>query len=313
LFKTIKGVIMPEKKATSDDSGAKTSKRRKTGLGMGLDALFPDIGLRRESLPENFFECDIDRIRPNPFQPRRHFPENEMAELADSIRAQGVLQPLLVRQTGEDFELIAGERRLRAAKLAGLFKIPVMVKDIADESLLELSIIENIQRQDLNPIEEAEAYQRLLEEFGLTQEQIAERVGKNRSTVANFIRLNQLSPDIKASVRDGLLSMGHARAILGAETVALQREAWKLVILKELTVRETEKLIQRLNNARRQTKDAETSAPVENIYFESVAQDLSKRFGTRVQIRRRGKKGKLEIEFYSDEDLDRLLGLIKTG
>ena len=303
---------MPVKKSISDDSGGKSAKRRKTGLGMGLDALFPDIGFRRESMPENFFECDIDRIHPNPFQPRRHFPENEMAELAESIRSQGVLQPLLVRQTGDDFQLIAGERRLRAAKLAGLFKIPVMVKEIADDSLLEISIIENIQRQDLNPIEEAEAYQRLLEEFGLTQERIAERVGKNRSTVANFIRLNQLSPDIKASVRDGLLSMGHARAILGAETTALQREAWKLVILKELSVRETEKLIQRLNSARKQTKETEASASAEKIHFENISQDLSRRFGTRVQIRRRGKKGKLEFEFYSDEDLDRLLGLIQT-
>jgi ParB family transcriptional regulator, chromosome partitioning protein len=302
---------MPVKKITSDDSGSKSVKRRKTGLGMGLDALFPDMGFRGESIPD-FFECDIDRIRPNPFQPRRHFPENEMAELAESVRTQGILQPLLVRQSGDEFELVAGERRLRAAKLAGLFKIPVLLKDIPDDSLLELSIIENVQRQDLNPIEEAEAYQRLLEEFGLTQEKIAERVGKNRSTVANFIRLNQLSPDIKASVRDGLLSMGHARAILGAETTALQREAWKLVILKELTVRETEKLVQRLNSARKQTKEAETSVADDKIHFESVARDLSRRFGTRVQIRRRGKKGKLEFEFYSDEDLDRLLGLIRT-
>ncbi len=304
---------MPVKKSTSDDSGSKSAKRRKTGLGMGLDALFPDIGFRGESMPENFFECDIDRIRPNPFQPRRHFPENEMAELAESIRSQGILQPLLVRPSGDAFELIAGERRLRAAKLAGLFKIPVLLKDIADDSLLELSIIENIQRQDLNPIEEGEAYQRLLEEFGLTQEKIAERVGKNRSTVANFIRLNQLSPDIKASVRDGLLSMGHARAILGAETTALQREAWKLVILKELSVRETEKLIQRLNSARKQIKETETTVSDEKTHFESIAQDLSRLFGTRVQIRRRGKKGKLEFEFYSDEDLDRLLGLIQTN
>ena len=228
---------MGDGKSKSKVSGSKQKKRRNTGLGKGLDALFPDIGVSREekSAESNMRECDVDKIVPNPYQPRRDFPENEMAELADSVRVQGILQPLLVRESASDegdYELIAGERRLRAAKMAGLFKVPVIIKNIGDNELLELSIVENIQRQNLNPMEEAEAYLRLLNDFKLTQEKIARQVGKSRSAVANFLRLNQLPNDIKSSIKDGLISMGHARALLGAETSALQRRAWKIIILR---------------------------------------------------------------------------------
>ena len=296
-------------------SGTKQKKRRTTGLGKGLDALFPGIGVSQEEpaseSSSNMLECDVDRIKPNPYQPRRDFPENEMVELADSVKVQGILQPLLVREADNDeYELIAGERRLRAAKMAGLFKVPIIIKDIGDTELLELSIVENIQRQNLNPMEEAEAYQRLLTEFKMTQEKVARQVGKSRSAVANFLRLNQLPNDIKTSIKDGLISMGHARALLAAETSALQRQAWKLVILKQLSVRATEALIQRMN------ADKEVAKPPEkhkkDPYFLDIEENLARHFGTKVQIRRRGQKGKVEIEFYSNDDLDRLLGLLTS-
>jgi ParB family transcriptional regulator, chromosome partitioning protein len=300
-------------KSKSKDSGSKPKKRKKTGLGKGLDALFPGIGVspEEESSGSNMLECDVDKIVPNPYQPRRSFPENEMVELADSVKVQGILQPLLVRETSSDgYELIAGERRLRAAKMAGMFKVPIIIKNIGDTELLEISIVENTQRQNLNPMEEAEAYLRLLTEFKMTQERIARQVGKSRSAVANFLRLNQLPNDIKSSIKDGLISMGHARALLGAETSALQRQAWKIVILRGLSVRATEALIQRLNSEKQSIVKPE-NRPVD-AYFLSLEEDLARHLGTKVMIKRRGKKGKVEIEFYGNDDLDRLLGLLKS-
>lgn len=290
---------------------AAREKKRKTGLGKGLDALFPDIGVEDEGGRQaDYFTCDISLIRPNPFQPRRQFDQEEMAELAESVRAHGVLQPLLVRESEKGYELIAGERRLRAAKMAGLYTVPVVVKTITDEHLLAFSIIENIQRADLNPLEEAEAYQRLLDEFGLTQEKVADRVGKSRSAVANFLRLNHLPENVKQHLRSGSLSTGHARALLSARTSAIQREACRIILSKALSVRETEKLVARLN---KQNQDvAEKAASTEDVHFASLEEDLGRRFGTRVKIRRRGKKGRVEIEFYDDSDLDRLLSMLQS-
>ncbi|NOY70247.1 MAG: ParB/RepB/Spo0J family partition protein [Deltaproteobacteria bacterium] len=285
-------------------------KRKRMGLGKGLDALFPDIGKVSETKDADYFFCDTRKIRPNPYQPRREFAENEMAELADSVKSRGVLQPLLVRRAGDGYELIAGERRLRAAKIAGLKDVPVIVHEIEDDQLLELSIIENIQRENLNPMEEAEAYHRLINEFGLIQEQVAQRVGKSRSAVANFLRLNQLPDEIKASLRKGKLAMGHARALLAAETPAIQRTAWQTVVSKNLSVRETEKLVVKLNAQKDMPKQNEKGP--DDIYFSSVEEELGRHFGTKVQIKRQGKKGKVEIEFYGNEDLDRLLSLLKT-
>lgn len=297
-----------QKRKSHIKNGAPARKGRPTGLGKGLDALFPDIGISHEPPKGRLFDCDIDEIRPNPYQPRRNFSEAEMTELVESVKARGILQPLLVRKSNDGFELIAGERRLRAARMAGLFKVPVIIKEAKNPELLELSVIENIQRENLNPMEEAEAYQRLSGEFKMTQEEIAGRVGKSRSAVANFLRLNQLADDIKATIRSGALSMGHARALLGAETDLLQRKAWHLVISQGLSVRETEKLVSRINSR----KTAQKASPrPDNVYYSSLEEDLSRFFGTRVQIRRQGKKGRLEIEFYTDEDLDRLLGLLK--
>lgn len=283
-------------------------KQRKIVLGKGLDALIPDTGPIK-SKPEDYFQCDISLIHPNRYQPRRRFSEDEMMELSRSIREQGIIQPLLLRKDDNGYELIAGERRLRAAKLAGLSQVPVIIKDISDEKIIEMSIVENIQRENLNPMEEAVAYQRLISEFDFTQEQIAERVGKSRPAVANFLRLPQLPEHIKDSIMDGTLSMGHAKALLGAATSALQNEAWRAIVSKGLSVRETETLIKRLKEGKKKPKKPEPSS--NEIYLSDLADELSRQLGTKVKIKRRGKKGKVEIEFYNNDDLDRLIEILK--
>lgn len=298
---------MNEKMKRKDaESGPR--KIRKLALGRGLDALLPDIEPAKNTSRE-FFTCDIDRIRPNPFQPRLRFPEDELEDMAVSIRQQGIIQPLLVRKDDSGYELITGERRLRAAKRAGLKQVPVLVKTITDADMLEMSIIENVQRADLNPIEEAEAYHRLIKEFGLTQDQAAERVGKSRSAVANFLRLRQLPEQIRSAIMDGSLSMGHARALLGAANSAQQNTVWRAVISKGLSVRETERLIKRLKTIEKRPKKLPLNS--EERYLSDVSDDLSRIFGTKVRIKRRGKTGRVEIEFYDNNDLDRLLSLLK--
>ena len=294
---------MKNKKA---ESGPK--KNRKLALGRGLDALLPDIE-PMENISKEYFTCDIGLIQPNRYQPRLRFSDDELEDMARSIRQQGIIQPLLVRKDNNGYELIAGERRLRAAKKAGLKQVPVLVKTITDTDMLEMSIVENVQRSDLNPIEEAEAYHRLITEFGLTQEQAADRVGKSRSAVANFLRLRQLPEQIKGSIMDGDLSMGHARALLGTATSAQQNSVFRAIIAKGLSVRETERLIKRLKVEKEKPKKPISSS--EQRYLSDVADDLSGRFGTKVQINRRGQKGRVEIEFYSNDDLDRLLSLLK--
>ena len=297
--------------ASSNDHG--TKKRKKLALGRGLDALIPDapsIGeMNQDQGGRPFLECDIDLIQPNRYQPRSHFAPEELAQLSESIREQGVLQPILVRKSDLGYELVAGERRLRAARMAGLDYVPVVVKTVTDAQMLEMSIVENIQRENLNSIEEAEAYHRLIAEFGLTQEQAAKRVGKSRSAVANFLRLRQLPGPIKDSIIDGKLSMGHARALLAADSPSLQRTAWRAILDKGLSVRQTEALVKRLNKAS-ENVDRKKMETAEDRHLSTVADDLSRRFGTRVQIKRSGKKGRLEIEFYSNDDLNRLLDLL---
>jgi len=285
-------------------------KRKKAALGRGLAALIPDLD-PAGAAPNDYFPCDIDTIRPNRFQPRLRFAETELAELADSIRAQGVIQPLLVRRDGHGFELVTGERRLRAARMAGLQQVPVVLREFSDLQMLEISIVENIQREDFNPMEEAEAYHRLVSDFGLTQEQAAGRVGKSRPAVANILRLRQLPEPIKERILDGSLSMGHARALLGAENSAQQHAACSAVLSRKLSVRETEALIRRLKTAKGKPRSKAPST--EELYFSGIAEELSRRFGTRVQIRRQGKQGKVEIDFFSDEDLDRLLQIFGHG
>ncbi|MDM8526479.1 ParB/RepB/Spo0J family partition protein [Desulfococcaceae bacterium HSG8] len=261
-----------------------------------------------ENHQDDYFNCDIGLIRPNPYQPRKQFSQEELTELCSSVREQGIIQPLLVRSTNPGYEIIAGERRFRAAEMAGLETVPVILKNVSDSDMLAISIIENIQRKDLNPLEESEAYHRLMTEFTLTQDQVAKRVGKSRSAVANILRLRQLPLHIRDSVTDGVLSMGHARALLGAETPAHQTEAWQEVLSKGLSVRQTENLISRLKRKKKELKKADS----DQTHFSDIADDLSRQLGTKVQIRRSGKRGKIEIEFYTDDDLDYLINILKT-
>lgn len=299
---------MPKEKITGK-VGPSSVKRKKVALGRGLGALIPDLDTQ-EDKPSDYFYCDIDLIRPNRFQPRMRFEEDELEELSNSIQEQGILQPLLVRKQTEGYELIAGERRLRAAKMAGFAQVPVVIKRISDSKLLEMSIVENIQRENFNPIEEAEAYHRLITEFDLTQDQAASRVGKSRSAVANFLRLRQLPEPIKETIIDGTLSMGHARALLGAEVSAQQSAAWRAIVSKGLSVRQTEDLIRRLKSEKKGPQVTKKSS--EDRYLSDLAEDLSRYFGTKVVIRKFGQRGKLEIEFYSNDDLNRLIELLKS-
>ncbi|MEZ4526189.1 MAG: ParB/RepB/Spo0J family partition protein [Desulfobacterales bacterium] len=292
-----------------------SSKRKKMALGRGLGALIPGavspaaavLSETAGDSQKEFFLCDTGQIQPNRYQPRRSFSPDELAELSLSIKEQGIIQPLIVRKDTDGYELVAGERRLRAAKLAGLTEVPVIVKDVSDALMLEISIVENIQREDLNPLEESEAYHRLMEEFGLTQEQVAARVGKSRPAVANFLRLRQLPEEIKNSILDSSLSMGHAKVLLGAENTLQQMNLWRLVMEKGLSVRETERILSRMKEEKEKSEKSPPEPDSDEIYFTGIAENLSRHFGTKVQIKRQGKKGRLEIEFYNDEDLDRLL------
>ena len=290
--------------------GAKAGKRKKMALGKGLGALIPEVTPdKKES--KDYFLCDIDLIRPNRFQPRLNFPEQDLQELTDSIKAKGILQPLLVRKDADGYELIAGERRLRAAKRARLDQVPVVLKRVDDDKMLEIAIVENIQREDLNPIEEAEAYHRLITQLNLTQDQASARVGKSRSAVANFLRLRQLPEQIKDSITDGSLSMGHARAILGAEATAQQLVAWRAVVGKGLSVRQTETLVRRLKSEKKKSRVSRNRT--EEIYLSGLAEELSRQYGTKIMIKKMGQKGKVEIEFYSNDDLDQLISRLKKA
>jgi ParB family chromosome partitioning protein len=290
--------------------GAKAGKRKKMALGKGLGALIPEVESGKEE-SKDYFLRDIDLIRPNRFQPRLNFPEEDLQELTDSIKAQGILQPLLVRKDADGYELIAGERRLRAAKRARLSQVPVVLKRVDDGKMLEIAIVENIQRENLNPIEEAEAYHRLITQLNLTQDQASARVGKSRSAVANFLRLRQLPEQIKDSITDGSLSMGHARAILGAEATAQQLAAWRAVVGKGLSVRQTESLIRRLKSEKKKPRISRNRT--EEIYLSGLAEDLSRQYGTKIMIKKMGQKGKVEIEFYSNDDLDQLISRLKKA
>ena len=274
-------------------------------LGRGLGALLSsdatiDLG------PEPT-EVDVDAIVPGPMQPRTHFDEGSLEGLADSIRTHGIVQPLLVRRRGDQYELIAGERRWRAARLAGLSKVPVVVRDVADHDLLEIALIENIQRENLNPIEEAQAYKRLIENVGLTQEALAVRVGRDRSYIANFLRLLKLPDDLQQLVVEGRLSTGHARTLLGLSQVDLQRRLARQVIDGGLSVRATEHLVRKAVEG---TPPKTASAVDPNV--RAAEAKLRRTLGTQVRIvQLRGEgPGKIEISFFSNQDLDRVYNLL---
>jgi len=285
---------------------------KKQVLGRGLDALIGDVKVS-DLEPGPFFYCDIDLIRPNPYQPRRRFSDQELKDLSGSIKEQGIIQPLVVRRVSTGYELIVGERRWRAARVAGVKQVPVVVKDVSGSEMLEMALVENTQREDLNPLERADAYYRLIKEFGLTQQEVAKRVGQDRSTVANFLRLRNLPKPIQADIINNTLSMGHARALLGAINPAQQKKAWRRIVSQNLSVRAAEALVKRLKD-HKPTKARRAGARTsEDIYLESLSDDLSRHLGTRVRIVRRGDRGRLEIEFYSNEDLERLIARLKTS
>ena len=277
--------------------------------GQGVSALLGDT-----PPDDNFFECTISQIVPNKHQPRMMFDQDELTELADSIRENGVLQPLIVsRLSKKKFGLVAGERRLRASKLAGLKTVPVIVRDINDDDeLLEFALIENIQRTDLNPLEEAEAYRKLIDNFGLTQEDAARKVGKNRSTVANALRLLQLPEYLKEDLLSGSLTEGHARSLLGlSNSPATMKEVRDLVVEKQLSVRQTEQLV------RSRTKPAAQKAPPrkkEREFSKSVCKSfenqLTNRLSSQVSISQNGSRGKIEIAYYSYDDLERIISMV---
>ena len=275
---------------------------KRPALGRGLNALIPEV-LRQREMP---VEVDLDLLKPNRDQPREDLEGPKLEELARSIRASGVIQPLLVRPTvNGSYEIVAGERRWRAAQRAGLLRVPVVVRDIPDEKLLELALVENIQREDLNPIEEATAYRKLADEHRLTQDEIAIAVGKDRSTVANYIRLLNLPNEIRADVSTRTLSMGHARALLSLTDGVAQRRTAREVRARELSVRETEALVKRVINGIE--SGSKSMAPLKpDVHTRAAEEKLRFALGSRVRIVRRGGGGHIEIEFTSEEELQRL-------
>ena len=276
-------------------------------LGRGLSALIPDMPPVPSVPLEVPNEIDIDRLEPNQEQVRREMDEAKLEELARSIKASGVIQPILVRpQGGGRYEIVAGERRWRAAQRAGLMKVPVVVRDVPDNKRLELALIENIQREDLNPIDEASAYRRLADEFQLTQEEIAGAVGKDRATVANYLRLLTLSSEVRAEVASGMLSMGHARALVGLEDASVQRRTARDVRARDLSVRETEALVRKLIA----TAPPRKASPPVDAHTKDAEEQLRLSLGTRVKIIRRGTGGRLEIGFGSEAELQRLYELL---
>ena len=281
------------------------------GLGKGLGALLGDFDAPQENSAGRVQQISIYKVEPNPDQPRHSFDEEALQALADSITAHGILQPLTVRElSGGYYQIIAGERRWRAARLAGLHEVPVLVIEADDRKVMELALIENLQREDLNPLEEARGYRVLMEEYGLSQEKAAERVGKSRSAVANSLRLLQLCPEVLALVEEGSLSAGHARAIVSLPTAKLQQTAAQKVQALRLSVRQTEALCKKLMQAPREKEPPQVLPTVD--YYAECARDLSKRLGRGTKIVHGRKKGRIELEYYDQEDLQRLLDALQS-
>jgi ParB family chromosome partitioning protein len=273
---------------------------KRPALGRGLSALIPD-GPAPAPAAERSLEVDTDLLRPNRYQPRTHVDESGIEELARSITANGIIQPIVVRRLERGYEIVAGERRWRAAQRAGLLKVPVVVRDIPEERLLAAALIENIQREDLNPIEEAQAYRRLIDEFHLTQEQVADAVGKDRSSVANYLRLLKLPQEVRANVGSGALSMGHARALLGLPDDAALLRVARDVVSKSLSVRETEAIVKKAARPPEPRPEPKT-----DVHTRAAEEKMRFALGTRARIVRKGKGGRIEIDFDSEDELQRL-------
>ena len=297
--------------------------RKKKGLGKGLDSLIPDNKSMKSVTSEKTVESKedaaaksgvqvmkINEVEPNRDQPRKNFDEDALLELSDSIKQFGVLQPLLVRKRKDYYEIIAGERRSRAAKLAGVKEVPVIEKEYTDQEILEIGLIENIQRENLNPIEEAIAYKRLLEEFNLKQDEVAERVSKSRTAVTNSMRLLKLSDKVQQMIIDDMISTGHARALLAIDDPELQYTLANKIFDEKLSVRETEKLVKEIKNP----KKPKEKKPVANSFiYQDLEEKMKSVFGTKVSIASKGKgKGKIEIEYYSDDELEHLFDMMMS-
>ena len=279
---------------------------KRKALGKGLGALIQHV----EKTGDNYILCPIDEISPSKVQPRKDFHNQQLQELADSIKEKGVIEPLIVRRSENSYELIAGERRWRASKLAGLKEVPVVVRDASEEESLELAIIENIQRAELNPVEEAMAYKNLMDKFGLSQDDVAKKVGKERATVANCLRLLKLAPEVKDELQKGAISTGHAKVLLSLETHAAQRELCRKIIQKGLSVRATEEAANHAAKGGKKGKSAEGKKPAHQL--KSVEDELRTIFGTKIMVKEKKGKGRLEIEFYSYEELERILEMMRN-
>ena len=291
----------------------------KRGLGKGLDAMIPipDSAPSEKPAPSKADDAKgaetivrIAQIEPNREQPRKNFDEDALQELADSIKQFGLLQPILVQDRKTYYEIIAGERRWRAAKLAGLKEVPVIIRDYTEQEIVEISLIENIQREDLNPIEEAQAYKRLLTEFNLKQDEVAERVSKSRTAVTNSMRLLKLCDEVQQMIIDDMLSTGHARALISIEDPEQQYTIAQKIFDEKLSVRDVEKLVKNLNKPEKPKKIAEGDSSLDAVY-QDVAEKLKQSLGTKVDISSKGNgAGKIEIEFYNHDDLDRIIDLL---
>lgn len=289
----------------------------KRGLGRGIRALIP--GGEKEVPEGPTRTVSVEKIQRNPYQPRRIFDPERLQELSESIKIHGILQPLTVRPKDGYFELIAGERRFQASKLAGLEEVPVVIRECGDQESLELALVENVQREDISALEAALAYKRLGDEFGLNQEEIAEKVGKSRSTVANTLRLLNLPTEIQESLGKGEITEGHARALLGLSDPFDMQRLWHVILEGQSSVRDTERMVREAIEERKQRKNLVpppgVSIPVQTHKKKDpnlleIESDLRRMLGTKVEIRQRGKKGTITVEFYSNEDLERILGLI---
>ncbi|GKX68448.1 ParB/RepB/Spo0J family partition protein [Inconstantimicrobium mannanitabidum] len=282
---------------------------KKFGLGKGLGALIPEE-IVEETKSINTY-IPLNNIKTNSDQPRKYFDNEKISELAESIKQHGIIQPLLVKKEGEYYTIIAGERRWRAAKLLGVKEVPVIEMDLDDKEVLEISLIENIQRQDLNAIEEAKAYKRLISEFKLTQEQLSERIGKSRTAITNTMRLLNLDGRVQNYIIEGIISEGHGRALLALEDKEIQYKVSEKVIDEKLSVRELESLLRNINNKKEISEDKSKEQKELNPYYKDIKDKLQNYFGTKVNINSNKNKGKIEIEYYSEDDLQRILEIIK--
>ncbi|XEC95029.1 ParB/RepB/Spo0J family partition protein [Paenibacillus tarimensis] len=275
-------------------------------LGRGLDALIPSLSVNDD---DKVIEISLSQLRPNPYQPRKNFDDDSIKELAESIKQHGVIQPIIVRSVLKGYEIIAGERRFRASGLIGAATIPAVVRSFSDQQVMEIALIENLQREDLNAIEIAVAYQAIMDKFNLTQEELSLKVGKSRSHIANFLRLLTLPSEIKENVSRGTLSMGHARALVGVKEESVRNELARLSIEQEWSVRELEEAIQKLDQKGKETQ--KSKAKKKDPYIEHIEETLRERFKTTVKVKQQKDKGRIELMYYNKQDLERLLELLE--